>query len=89
MSRTARGSRIIVRTATGKIAGTVAALWHPLGQQSWHLYYSNSMEASKDGKVSLSFELKDKHGYVRAPTSDEVKGAEVVFVTVSKNIQTK
>ena len=78
------GARIIVRTADGKIAGAVAPYGIPPGSKAGVYTIPIPAQEVKDGKLSLSFELKDRYGSVRAPTRDEVEGAEVVLLPVSK-----
>ena len=78
------GARIIVRTVTGKIAGTVAPYGVASGQEAGTYTIPIPAEAVSNGKLSLTFELKDRHGHVRAATQNEVLGAEVVLIPVKK-----
>lgn len=78
-----RGARLIVRTAAGKIVGAVAPYGIASGSKAGTYTIPVPMDALADGKVALSFELKDKDGKIRPPTRDELEGAELVLVPVS------
>src|SRR5262249_49011808 len=78
-----RGARLIVRTAAGKIVGTVSPYGIASGSKAGTYTIPVPMDALADGKVALSFELKDRDGKVRPPTRDELEGAELVLVPVS------
>jgi hypothetical protein len=81
-----RGTKIIVRTADHKVAGTIDPFGIRPGQKAGVYTVSVPAKAVADEKVSLQVEVLEKDAKAaRPPTRSEIEDAELSFVPVSSN----
>ena len=84
VGRVSANTKIVIRTADGEIAGTIAPFGVKPGQKAGIYSIAVPAKAIADAKVTLKLELVDKQGQaVRAPTKAEIEDAKLAFSPVS------
>ena len=75
--------RIIVRTRSGEIAGTVSPFGAQARQNSGVYTIPIPDTAVKDGHVRLLLQVEQKDAPTRAPTVEEVRSLELAYMPVT------
>jgi hypothetical protein len=76
--------RIIVRTRSGEIAGTISPFGAQARQTSGIYTIPIPDSAIKDGHVRLLLQLEQKDAPTRAPTAEEVLGITLTYIPATK-----
>lgn len=80
-----RGAKVVVRTADGAIAGSVAPFGVRPGRKAGVYTVPIPTRAVKDGKVTLRYEVLEKGAKAgRAPARTEVEGSKLALIRVEK-----
>src|SRR5262249_4849907 len=80
----ADGARIVVRTAQGKIAGTISPFGISPRRKAGVFTIAIGRKALADGKVPLRFEVVEKGSKVpRPPTEKELEKAELEIIPIT------
>ena len=82
-----RGAVIVVRTATGRIAGSIAPYGVKAGDKAGTHTIPIPEGAVKDGKLPLRFEVQQKGSATRKATKAEVEDVRVTFVPAVRREQ--
>jgi hypothetical protein len=77
--------RIIVRTRSGEIAGSVSPFGAQARQNTGVYTVPIPEGAIKDGRVRLLLQLEQKDAPTRAPTTEEVRHIDLTWIPVTKS----
>jgi hypothetical protein len=84
----ARNARIVVRTADGEIAGTVAPFGMKPGQKAGVFTIPIPGKALTNNQVSLKLEVLEKDAKAaRAATRTEIEDAKLVLIPASRRVE--
>lgn len=83
VGRLPRDARVVVRTDTGEIVGTIRPFGPSAREQGGTHVMAIPPEAVKDGKVSLVLQVEEKETGARVPTKEEVQSVTVALTPVT------
>lgn len=77
------GARVVVRTSTGEIVGTIFPYGADASRRGGTYVIAVPPEAVTDGKVSLQLAVEENGMASRVPTSDEVQSVTLALAPVT------